>query len=194
MLDLHRRALGRSVELVDLVRDDQWDLPTPCTAWTLRQLVTHMIQENRGFAAAAGGETVDRSPWTDPVGADLRGGYAESAERVVAAFNADGVLDRAFWLPLISDTMTFPARQAISFHLLDYVVHGWDVAAAVGYPLVIDDDLVAVTIDIAEKEVPDTPRRERPDASFRPPIHVPLEASAQERMLAMLGRPPHWPD
>jgi uncharacterized protein (TIGR03086 family) len=197
MLDLrdpHRRALRRSVDLVSLVHDDQWQLPTPCAQWTLRQLVEHMTSENRGFAAAARGETEDRSAWTyRSLADDLRTDYARSADEVVAAFGADGVLDREFWLPLIIDTMRFPAPQAISFHLLDYVVHGWDVAAALGHPLVIEDELVEVTIDIAEREVPDTPRRERPGASFRPPVPVPADASKQDRMLAMLGRSPRWP-
>lgn len=195
MLDLHRRALRRSVEIVDLIGDDQWELPTPCSQWTLRQLVQHMTSENRGFAAAADGETEDRSSWAfHPVDDDLRVDYARSAERVVSAFGGDGVLDRGFWLPLISDTMTFPARQAISFHLLDYVVHGWDVAAALGRPIAIEDDLVEAVLEIAAREVPDTPRRQHPDASFRPPAPVTDGASSQDRMLATLGRPPNWPN
>jgi uncharacterized protein (TIGR03086 family) len=196
MLDLHRRAMRHSVEIVNLVRDAQWDLPTPCSQWTLRQLLTHMISENRGFAAAAAGETSDRTVWDFRAqdGDDLRAEYARSADRVVAAFHADGVLDREFWLPLIIDTRTFPARQAISFHLLDYVVHGWDVAAALGHPVAFEDDLIEAAADIADREVPDTPRRENPNASFRPPLPVPASASAFDRMLAALGRSPAWPD
>jgi len=50
------------------------------------------------------------------------------AEAVLAAFAADGVLKRRFALPEISTAFDFPAAQAISFHFIDYVVHGWDVA------------------------------------------------------------------
>lgn len=185
--------MRRSVEIVDLVRDDQWDLPTPCTRWTVRQLVQHMVSENHGFAAAADGGS-DRESWTfRPVDEDLRVDYAASADRVVAAFAADGVLDRTFRLPLISERMTFPARQAISFHLLDYVVHGWDVATALSLPIVIDDDLVVAVQDIADREVPDAPHREHPKSSFQPRLPVPDGASGQDRLLTALGRSPTWP-
>lgn len=181
--------MRRSVEVVDQIRDDQWDLPTPCTAWNLRQLLHHMITDNRGFAAAADGETEDTSSWYDETfGPDLRAEYAASADRVVAAFGADGVLEREFWLPRIHPDLRFAAPRAISFHLLDYIVHAWDVAASIGYPLVIDDDLVKVARDITAREVPDHPRRQRPEAGFRPPVPPPADATDQDLMLAELGR------
>lgn len=194
MLELHRRAMWRSVAIVGQVDDDQWQLPTPCSQWTLRQLVEHMTSENYGFAAAAEGETADRTPWFyQPRGDDLRLDYARSAERVVDAFGADGVPDREFWLPLLTESRRFPARQAISFHLLDYVVHAWDVAAALGRPAAADDDLVAAALQITDREVPDTPRRQQPGAPFRPPLPIPAQASPHDRLLALLGRSPTWP-
>lgn len=186
--------MRHSVDLVDRIRDDQWDRPTPCAQWNLRQLVQHMTSENRGFAAAAGGEKADRTPWTfHPVDPDLRVDFARSADQVVAAFGADGVLDGTFWLPLIHETRQFPARQAVSFHLLDYVVHGWDVAAATGQPVAVEDDLVAAVLEIAEREVPDTERRLNPRSSFKPGIQVRAAAPAHDRLLAWLGRSPRWP-
>jgi uncharacterized protein (TIGR03086 family) len=194
-LDLHRQAMRHSVTVIATIGDDQWTRPTPCARWDVRQLLEHMTLENRGFAAAAGGETSDRTVWSERAfDADLRADYARSAAQVVAAFGADGVLDRRFWLPRIDDRVTFPARRAISFHLLDYVVHTWDVAAALGRPLVLADDLVAAALDIAHREVPDGPRRHRPDASFAPPVPTPEDAPAFDRLLAVLGRSPHWTD
>jgi uncharacterized protein (TIGR03086 family) len=195
MLDLHRLAMRHSVAVVHSIGDDQWALPTPCARWDLRQLVEHMTLENRGFAAAAGGETSDRTVWSErSFDADLRSDYTRSADLVVTAFGADGVLDRQFWLPRINDTMTFPGRRAVSFHLLDYVVHTWDVAAATGQPRALADDLVAAALDIAHREVPDGPRRHRPDASFAPPLPTPEGAPPFDRLLAVLGRSPSWPD
>ncbi|WP_412543474.1 TIGR03086 family metal-binding protein [Longispora sp. K20-0274] len=192
MLDLHRRTLEHSAALVAGIRDDQWDLPTPCAGWTVRDLVTHMVRENRGFAAAADGETSDRSTWSSPIGPDPRADYAASAARVVDAFGADGVLDRRFWLPLIDADVLYPARQAVSFHLLDYLVHGWDVAVSVGGPAGFADDLVAAVTEVAYREVPDGPRRRRTGASFRPALPVPPDAPALDRLLGYLGRDPHW--
>src|SRR4051794_12530427 len=131
VLELHARVLRQSTDIVDAIADDQWERPTPCVQWTMRQLVEHMVLENRGFAAAADGETSDRRVWTEREFLDdLRADYRVSVERVVESFGAPGVLDGEFWLPLINPAIRLPARQAVSFHLLDYVVHGWDVAVA----------------------------------------------------------------
>jgi uncharacterized protein (TIGR03086 family) len=193
LLDLHRRAMRHSVDVVGLIGDDQWDAPTPCTQWTLRQLVEHMTSENRGFAAAADGETADRTVWDLlDLSGDLRADYLESAERVVRSFNRPGVLDGEFWLPKIRDSVRFPARQAIGFHLLDYVVHSWDVAASLRHPIAFDDDLVAAVQEVADRDVPDGPRRHRPGATFAPPVPVDGGVPAQDRLLAVLGRPPDW--
>jgi uncharacterized protein (TIGR03086 family) len=195
MRDLHLLAMRHSISAVQRIRDDQWTLPTPCSRWNLRQLVEHMTLENRGFAAAADGETSDRTMWTErDFDADLRADYTRSADLVVTAFGADGVLERQFWLPRIDDRVTFLGRRAVNFHLLDYVVHTWDVAAALGRPVALADDLVAAALDIAHREVPDGPRRHRPEASFAPPVPTPDDARPLDRLLAVLGRSPSWPD
>ena len=62
---LNRRTLATTIEIVDAVRADQLDLPTPCAEWTLRQLLGHMIGQHYGFAAAARGKTSDLSVWAD---------------------------------------------------------------------------------------------------------------------------------
>src|SRR5690606_16196206 len=69
--------------------------------------------------------------WLRSLGDDPVGAYLESAEEVVAAFAAGGVLQRPFPLPELR-AEPFPAEQAISFHLIDYVVHSWDVARTLG--------------------------------------------------------------
>ena len=87
--------------------------------------------------------------------------------------------------------MEFPAPQAISFHFIDYVVHGWDVARALGQPYELDADLVQAAVPMAEA-VPEGERRLRPGAAFRPGLAAPDDASPMDRILAMLGRDPAW--
>lgn len=182
MLEMHRRAMRHSADMVALIEDEQWELPTPCAQWTLRDLVEHMVVENQIFTVAAGGTLIDR---TD----DLRDDFARSADRVVTAFeNAH----EPFPLPQIG--ATFPAAQAISFHLLDYVVHAWDVAASIGHPIKIEDDLVLAVQEIADREAPDGPRRHRPGASFSPAIPASADATPLDRLLTMLGRSPRYPE
>lgn len=191
MLELHRRTMGHSADIVSLIKDEQWELRTPCTEWNLRQLVEHMILDNRGFAAAARGEVVNRNVWSDrSFDPDLRAEYARSADYVAAAFRAPVA---GFWLPRINDAVTFPAAQAIGFHLLDYLVHSWDVAAAIGHPVAFDEDLIEAVQAIGDREVLNGPNRLRPDASFRPALPSRPDESTQDRLLRTLGRAPDWP-
>ncbi|MEV1035804.1 TIGR03086 family metal-binding protein [Streptomyces sp. NPDC050204] len=190
--ELDRRAVLRSAEIVALARDDQWDAPTPCGGWSLRRLLAHMAAQHLGFAAAAGGGPVDEAVWQETPLDDPRRAYADSVDRVLDAFAADGVLDRTVVLPWIHPTMTFAAPRAIGFHLVDYVVHGWDVAASLGIPAAYDEDLVLAAAGVARNEVPTGPSRERPGASFRPAVELAGPASAEDRLLASLGRDPWW--
>src|SRR5580692_2796596 len=114
-LDLVARATAR-----DLAR------PTPCADWTLHGLLRHMIAQHYGFAAASAASAGDGdlARWTlRPLGADPVAAYRAAAECVLDAFGAEGALDRDFSLPEISRDLMFPARRAISFHFVDYVVH-----------------------------------------------------------------------
>src|SRR5690606_13803666 len=81
-------------------------------------------------------------------------------EEVVAAFAAGGVLQRPFPLPELR-AEPFPAEQAISFHLIDYVVHSWDVARTLGLEVGFDDDVLAAA-ETAAADVPTGPARPAP--------------------------------
>jgi hypothetical protein len=51
------RAFAAIGDLITKVRPEQWSAPTPCTDWTVRQLVDHLIGMNRVFAALPAGAT-----------------------------------------------------------------------------------------------------------------------------------------
>lgn len=192
--DLHARVVRASVTVVAQVRTDDLDRPTPCGDWTLAQLLAHMTVQHDGFAAAAGGNGGDPALWeVPPLGPDPVGAYAAAADRVVTAFAQDGVLDQEFALPEISPLTTFPARQAIGFHLIDYVVHGWDVAKTIDVQLVLDQEMLDVAIQIAQA-VPDGAERLRPGAAFAPGLPTAEDAPLLDRIVAHLGRSPAWPD
>jgi uncharacterized protein (TIGR03086 family) len=50
------RVLAAFTLLVEGVRPEQWNGPTPCAEWDVRRLVEHVTSGNRMFAALAGGE------------------------------------------------------------------------------------------------------------------------------------------
>ena len=191
LVDFDRRAVERSVVVVASVTASDLDRATPCAGWTLGDLLGHMIVQHDGFAAAADGAPADLSRWVaNPVGHDPAVEYSAAAARVVGAF-AGHDPDRGFWLPEIRDGGPFPAAMAIGFHLVDYVVHTWDVAVSMGVGVVFDDDLVVAALRIAER-VPAGAAREVEGAAFKPVLPIPTGSSAIARLLLVLGRDPSW--
>jgi uncharacterized protein (TIGR03086 family) len=152
-----------------------------------------MTRQHDGFAAAAAGTGADPAAWRRrPAEADPVTEYVAAAARVLAAFAADGVLDRDFALPEIDPAATFPAALAISFHFIDYVVHGWDVARTLGLDYQLDPDLLGVALAVAGAVPDDDRTRRRPGAAFAPPVSAPGRASPIDQVVAQLGRPPGW--
>ena len=193
VVDLDRRAVEVSAGIAARITPGQLTWPTPCAGWNLADLLSHMIAQHYGFAAAAEGNGADPSAWqVHPVAADASSAYAAAARRVIAAFAADDVLERSFWLPEIRGGIRLRARTAIGFHLVDYVVHGWDVAATLGVQADYPPDVVAAALAIAE-QVPDDASRLAAGSAFQPARPVPAGETPMRRMLLLLGRPPSWP-
>ena len=190
IIELHRRAVQASVDVVSRIGGGDLGRDTPCAGWNLGDLLAHMTVQHDGFAAAAKGLGADPAVWQPrPLGADPTGEYAAAARRVLDAFAAPGVLAREFALPEISTAVTFPAERAIGFHLVDYVAHGWDVARSLGLPYQLDPDVLDIALRVAAA-VPDGENRLAPGAAFAPALPVPEDAPALDRIVALLGRSP----
>jgi uncharacterized protein (TIGR03086 family) len=189
---LDERAVRHSLELADRITADDLNIPTPCRAWTLYGLLAHMATQHYGFAAASRGDG-DLERWKlldlgdDPVAA-----YRDSAEHVLAAFAEEGVGDRLFPLAEFSADHKFPGHQAISFHFIDYVVHSWDVAKALGTNVEFEPDVVEAAHEVA-RVVPTGAPRLAPGAAFAPDIPWTGE-DRLDQLIAFLGRPPAWPN
>jgi uncharacterized protein (TIGR03086 family) len=192
IVGLDARAVRASVQVVSRASPADLAQPTPCAGWTLGHLLAHMTVQHNGFAAAAAGDGADLVRWqTGAPAADPVGEYAAAAEGVLAAFAEAGVLAREFDLPQISASLRFPAAEAIGFHFVDYVVHGWDVARSLGLDYDLDPYVLAAALPIA-RSVPDGERRRRPGAAFAPRVAVTGDGMLDE-IVALLGRRPSWP-
>jgi uncharacterized protein (TIGR03086 family) len=187
---LDAEAVRASVALVAHATAADLALPTPCADWTLHGLITHMAAQHYGFAAASAGDGDParwrpRRPGGDPVAA-----YRASAEAVLAAFRAEGALDREFPLPEFAAGPAFPARQAVGFHLVDYVAHSWDVARTLGLDVRFAPELLEAALGVA-LAVPDGDARLAPGAAFAPAV-TRHGGPRLDRVVAALGRDPGW--
>ncbi|MFJ5265018.1 TIGR03086 family metal-binding protein [Streptomyces sp. NPDC088387] len=187
---LDREALLLAGDAVSLVKTDHLRWATPCADWTLYGLLRHLVSQNKGFAASARDAGTPWAVWHDgDLGDDPAGAYAASVGKVVAAFADDEVLERRFALPEVGEGFAVPGRTAIGFHLLDYVVHAWDVAVTIGVPWQPDAELTTAALRVAAL-VPDEGRGA--GTAFRRRIAVRDDAPPADQLLALVGRDPSW--
>ncbi|MYV98553.1 TIGR03086 family protein [Streptomyces sp. SID3343] len=190
---LDARAVRLGADLVDRVTAADLDRATPCAGWNLADLVAHMTAQHRGFAAAAAGHGGDPAHWVvEPRGPDTVAAHRSAADAVSAAFAQVPTEETEFELPEFGTDQPFPADLAIGFHFIDYLVHGWDVARALGIGFAPPADLVEAGLPIA-LAVPDGEHRLKPGAAFAPGLDVPERPATLDRILLVLGRSPRWP-
>jgi uncharacterized protein (TIGR03086 family) len=174
------RALAVAGRLIAEIQDDQWAAPTPCSDWTVRELVEHLVVINQVFAALMNDQTPpDRA--TDPLGDDPAGMYRDSGVAVRAAFDQPGILEQTYQGPL------GPVTGAVRLHwrITDLLTHSWDLSQAIGQPAESPADLAEQALAFVRTELATQPRAER----FAPAQSVDDDAPAIDRLAAFLGRP-----
>ncbi|WP_256987976.1 TIGR03086 family metal-binding protein [Streptomyces sp. BR123] len=184
LLEQHAAALRLFGERVRAVADDQWGAPTPCTEWTVRDLVNHVTGEQLWIPPlVTEGSTVadvgDRFAG-DVLGEDPVAAWEQAADAAHAAFAAPGALERTVALSY------GPAKAAAYCAELtaDCVVHTWDLARGIG----ADDRLPGDLVEFSLKEVMPYADGLAAGGMFAPPLEIPPGADAQTRLLALVGR------
>jgi nitrilase len=181
--ELHRRAVEAFGANVHAVRDDQWELPTPCREWNVRQLVNHLVYENRWTAPIFAGRTIaevgDRFEG-DLLGDDPRAAWDDSAKEAVAAVQEPGALGRTVHLSFGDVPGSEYAMQLFADHL----IHGWDLARAIG----AEDGLDRELVDACARWFAQMEDGYRSAGAIGPRPETPPGADAQTRLLAAFGR------
>ena len=175
---LFEGAAARAAQVLAGVRPEQLDGPTPCSEWSVRQLVEHMVGSTDYLLGAAGEAAPGRAgPATV---ADYRSGVAQ----VLDALARPGVLQRRCRSPLGFD---WSVTEATAGTFMDNLVHTWDLATATGQDRGLDDELVRACVAMF---LPDMPERGRAAGIVGPAVAVPSDATAQDRLLGAMGRRP----
>ncbi|MEW2527696.1 TIGR03086 family metal-binding protein [Streptomyces sp. NPDC047071] len=186
VLERHGQAVEQFGDRVHAVRQDQWDAPTPCARWTVRDLVNHLVSEQLWVEPLvrdrATVEEVGGAFDGDLLGPDPVASWDTAAAASRAALGAPGALAGTVHLSY-GDT---PARAYCAQMTTDLVVHTWDLARAIGADERLPDALVAA----AAREVAPYAADLAHSGLFAAPVEPPPGADAQTELLCLLGRTP----
>ncbi|MEV4196941.1 TIGR03086 family metal-binding protein [Micromonospora globbae] len=187
LLEIYRRSLAEFVDRVEQVGSGQWSAPTPCTGWDVRTLVGHVVGEARWSVPLLAGRTVaevgDRFDG-DQLGADPVASAREAASQAEIAASRPGTLARTVHL----SSGDAPAAEYVQQLVAEHLVHGWDLAVAIGDAPGLDADAVRACARWFAGHA-EAYRRAR---LTRAGVPLPADAGEQDRLIAAFGRDPRW--
>jgi uncharacterized protein (TIGR03083 family) len=161
------RALDQLEALLSSVGQDDYARPTPCSDWTVSDLVDHVVQTPAKFAAMVRGEQVDWAAPTphpdDPVAT-----YRDNAQALLAAWAKHP-----------------DAQPGPDWQCAEISVHTWDLATALGR-----------STDTLDPEVAERGRAfmlaslndDNREPAFQPEFPAPDGADPYTRIAAFAGR------
>lgn len=175
-------------DVVDRPSGDDLTRPTPCASWDVGRLRNHVLGWLQFFAAAL--EDPQRSgPRPDPDSYrseddDRAPGevVADAAARIELAVRSDARHGRVVVSQSVMD-----GSAVLAMMLGEYLVHGWDLAHALGLPWTPSEAACEAGLAFLRSTV----RPEYRDVDggmFGPELSVPADAPAHDRLLAFAGR------
>lgn len=187
-LELLSRALDQAGAVLDGVRDDQQDLPTPCRSWTVGQLGDHLVHDLRQFTLAATGGTPDWSEPTPPVTGDRAATFRKGASDLLDAWRAAGELTGTVTLPGMGEV---PARFPVDQQTAEFAMHAWDLARATGQSTDLDPQVGQSSLDWVRRTLqPHFRAQEIDGGAFGPEVPIANDAPLYDRLAAFAGRHP----
>jgi uncharacterized protein (TIGR03086 family) len=179
--DRYRRLATRFAGLVDRVPADRWSAPSPCDGWTTKDVVSHVVDVHGMMLKPLQRQLSDAPSVDDDPAAAITSAIAD-VQAVLDDPQLAGTEYDGFFGP------TSVQATIDRFMCFDLVVHGWDLAQAADLSYEISDDEVTRV----HSDVDQLGDAMRSPNVVGPAIEPPPNASAQDRLLAFLGRDPNW--
>ena len=177
-VERHRVACDGFARVAGLATPEQWDRPTPCTEWSTRALVEHVIGFHEFLLLRPMGVRAHR-PKSGPAER-----WTATSLALFTALDADGALDRATELPGGGESTPRTMLDALT---TDVLVHTWDLAKAVGVDPGLNRELCARAYEA--RRVADLSAQ---SDMYAPPVAVDPGADTETRLIALWGRDPAW--
>lgn len=187
---------SRAADLYDAVLPSvtDWDAASPCSEWTAREVLAHVVDEQIWIPGLLAGGTVDEVAddledrlrrLRDADGPELVSDWESLRAPVAAAWRGtpgDGEVHLSYG--------SAPVRHYLGQQTFDLAVHAWDMAASQGMDLHWDDELAHAVLHFVGDDLADNPAPEL----FDPPVpgFDGPDASPRDAALARTGRDPRW--
>ncbi|MFJ3881903.1 TIGR03086 family metal-binding protein [Streptomyces sp. NPDC090077] len=163
-----------------------WGDPTPCSDWTVRQVLNHARLDQQALVMQITGVAPETDPF-EPEDATAADPVAELAAVLEAAAAAWESGRDAESVPTPMGPM--PADTGAAVAALDAGIHAWDIARATGQDLPLTEEMAGALADTVSGIV-DFVRDSF--GKYAPALTAPEGADRAERFLAFTGRDPHW--
>lgn len=177
------RASAVLGDLIDGIAPDQWTAPTPCTEWSVRDVVSHLVGMNLVLTAL-----FEQNPMpergVDHLGADPAGAFRRSAADLEVAAARPGALEESRRTAVGVAT----GAERLQWRIADLLTHGWDLVQATGIEVDLPEDLAEQSLVFARAQLPNQPRAGR----FADPRPIADDGPAIDRLAAFTGRPVPW--
>jgi hypothetical protein len=150
------------------VSTEQLEDPTPCASWAVRDLVNHIVGGTAFFAKTVEtgtGPTSDGAQ--DFASSDIIAAFDEGAKRAIAAFAAEGAMERVVNAPMGE----VPGSIFVWIASVD-----------------LDPALASQLLDVSKLALTDDFRGPDKKALFGYAVEVPDDAPCADRLAGFLGR------
>ena len=183
LVAIYRRAADGFGRRLEMVADADWSLPTPCTEWSVRDLVGHVLDEQLWIPPLVNGLTIaevgDRFTG-DQIGSNAATAWSRARDDVATLLEIPGVGERSVTLSFGQASADAYIKQVTA----DTFVHTWDLARAIAADERIEDGDAEWTI----AELAPMVESMRAAGVFGPAVEVSPDADALTRLLALTGR------
>lgn len=174
------RCQAPFMSVVDALGPPDWDRPSPCAGWTARDVLFHVVDTQRDVMMRAGHDLGLPPDLEDPPI-----GWRAHAEAVARLLADPNVAEQE--VPAMGGTATL-GEVMTRFYGFDMLVHRWDLARTGG----LDPDWSDAELDAIETAVTGFGDNLYGEGICRPAVPVPADAPRADRLLARMGRDPHW--
>jgi len=183
-VELLQRVVDETTRIVDNVTPEQLGNDTPCTEWSVRDVMNHITGGATMFAISAEqgsvpDDQVAQLMGGENLGNDYKAAWGTAANRAMSAF--DGLdLSKMVTLPFGE----MPAGVALNIAIFDVATHACDIAQSTGQSIA-DTDLLETALAFGKQMI--GPELRAPGV-FGPEQPCPENAPVTQRLFAFAGR------